>query len=382
MEQCSLTPLADLTIANTVSDLIQGDIREHLPLERIPLQGDVLGLGTTSSLENGELSFLRNASGNSDIWRCIAHNGSIIRLQPGDGSGHFPYVCFTGDVTALRHPVDLGPLKQQAHRSTQELIRAAIEQECKRGALAEAPIYGIRLLAHWEELVITVASKLCMGQQQRNQAFSRDSDEGSQAETSIYDRLQHYRLAPLPPDQPGDPIRYLGRSMQWDCCGFFDREPEQGRVTVPKAGDHLHLHGCSTDLAYGGHVLHDHPNTRLGSIEQLALYPLQTIESLCSDLAIQSLTYGDGQIHFSVSNAGALDVSDVGVAVVVDDRFSDHRYLQIPWMSAGESESFSLAWPLPPGQHSIAVIADPQELVIEPQNRRQNNRMELKVNIP
>ena len=69
MEQCSLTPLADLTIANTVSDLIQGDIREHLPLERIPLQGDVLGLGTTSSLENGELSFLRNASGNSDIWR-------------------------------------------------------------------------------------------------------------------------------------------------------------------------------------------------------------------------------------------------------------------------------------------------------------------------
>ena len=75
-------------------------------------------------------------------------------------------------------------------------------------------------------------------------------------------------------------------------------------------------------------------------------------------------------------------MSDVGVAVVVDDRFSDHRYLQIPWMSAGESESFSLAWTLPPGQHSIAVIADPQELVIEPQNRRQNNRMELKVNIP
>ena len=37
--------MADLTIANTVSDLIQGDIREHLPLERIPLQGDVLGLG-------------------------------------------------------------------------------------------------------------------------------------------------------------------------------------------------------------------------------------------------------------------------------------------------------------------------------------------------
>ncbi len=230
--------------------------------------------------------------------------------------------------------------------------------------------------------MITVASKLCMGQQQRNHSFSRDSDAGSQAETSIYDRLHHYRLAPLPPEKPGDPIRYLGKSMQWDCCGFFDCEPERGRVTVPKAGDHLHLHGCSTDLAYGGHVLHDHPNTRLGSIEQLVLYPLQTIESLCSDLAIQTLTYRDEQIHFSFSNAGALDVSDVGVAVVVDDRFSDHRYLQIPWMNAGASESYSLSWPLPPGEHSIAVIADPQELVIEPRNRRQNNRMDLKVNIP
>ena len=51
-------------------------------------------------------------------------------------------------------------------------------------------------------------------------------------------------------------------------------------------------------------------------------------------------------------------------------------------MDAGTSESYSLAWPLPPGQHSIAVVADPQELVIEPQNRRQNNRMDLRVNLP
>ena len=377
-----LTVVADLTIANTVSDLIQGDVREHLPLERIPLQGDVLGLGTTSSLENGELTFLRNASGNSDIWRCIAHNGSIIRLQPGDGSGHFPYVCFTGDVTALRRPVELGPLQQMAHLPVQEVISAAIEQERHRGALEEAPIYGIRLLAHWDELVITVASKLCMGQQRRNQGFSSGSDDGTQAEMSIYDMLQHYRLSPLPPDQPDDPIRYLGKSMQWDCCGFFDCEPERGRVTVPKAGDHLHLHGCSTDLAYGGHVLHDHPNTRLGSIEHLVLYPLRTIESLCSDLAINQLSYAEGQIHFSVINAGALDVSDVGVAVVVNDRFHDHRYLQIPWMDAGASQSYSLTWPLPPGQHSIAVVADPQELVIEPQKRRQNNRMDLTVHLP
>ena len=373
--------MADLTIANTVSDLIQGDVREHLPLERIPLQGDVLGLGTTSSLENGELTFLRNASGNSDIWRCIAHNGSIIRLQPGDGSGHFPYVCFTGDATELRRPVELSSLKQLEQQPIQDIISSAIKQQRNRGALEDAPIYGIRMLAHWDELVITVASKLCMGQQRRNQGFSSGSDHGTQAETSIYDMLQHYRLAPLPPDQPGDPISYLGKSMQWDCCGFFDCEPEQGRVTVPKAGDHLHLHGCSTDLAYGGHVLHDHPHTRPGRIEQLVLYPLQSIESLCSDLAINHLNYEKGQIQFSVTNAGALDVSDVGVAVIVNDRFSDHRYLQIPWMNAGASESYSLAWQLPPGQHSISVIADPQELVIEPQNRRQNNRMDLKVNI-
>ena len=376
-----MTVVADLTIANTVSDLIQGDVREHLPLERIPLRGDVLGLGTTSSLENGELTFLRNASGNSDIWRCIAHNGSIIRLQPGDGSGHFPYVCFTGDVTTLRRSVDLEPLKHLEQRPIQEVIDAAIQQERKRGVLEEAPIYGIRMLAHWDELVITVASKLCMGQRSRNEVFSSGSDDGTQAETSVYDRLQHYRLAPIPPNQPGDPISYLGKSMQWDCCGFFDCEPEQGRVTVPKAGDHLHLHGCSTDLAHGGHVLHDHSNTRLGRIEQLVLYPLQTIESLCSDLSINQLTYANGQIHFNVTNAGALDVSDVGVAVVVNDRFSDHRYLQIPWMDAGASESYNLAWELPRGEHSITVVADPQELVIEPRNRRQNNRMDLTVTI-
>ena len=373
--------MADLTIANSVSDLIQGDIHEHLPLERIPLQGDVLGLGTTSSLENGELTFLRNEAGNSDIWRCISHNGSIVRLQPGDGSGHFPYVCFTGDVTALRRPVELSLLEHMGNFPIQEVISAAIEQERNRGTLEEAPIYGIRMLASWDELVITVASKLCMGQQRRNRGFSSGSEDGTKAEQSIYDMLQHYRLSPLPPDQPGDPISYLGRSMQWDCCGFYDCEPERGRVTVPKAGDHLHLHGCSTDLAYGGHVLHEHPNTRLGRIERLVLYPLQSIQSICSDLAINQLSYEEGQIHFRVINAGSLDVSDVGVAVIVNDRFSDHRYLQIPWMDAGASESYSLAWTLPAGRHSISVIADPQELVIEPQNRRQNNRMDLNLDI-
>ena len=98
-------------IANTVSDLIQGDVREHLPLERIPLQGDVLGLGTTTSLDNGELTFLQQAGSDSTtIWKCEASSGGIRALRPGDGSGHFPYVCFSGDATALRTPVDLALL--------------------------------------------------------------------------------------------------------------------------------------------------------------------------------------------------------------------------------------------------------------------------------
>jgi hypothetical protein len=64
--------------------------------------------------------------------------------------------------------------------------------------------------------------------------------------------LQHYRLAAIDPADPADPIRYLGSSLLWDCCGFYDTEPETGRVTVPEAGAHLHLHGCSLDLRYGG----------------------------------------------------------------------------------------------------------------------------------
>ena len=37
--------VADLTIANSVVNLIQGDIQEPLPMTHIPLAGDVLGLG-------------------------------------------------------------------------------------------------------------------------------------------------------------------------------------------------------------------------------------------------------------------------------------------------------------------------------------------------
>ena len=374
--------VADLTIANSVVNLIQGDIQEHLPMKHIPLAGDVLGLGTTTSIDNGELTFLQNRDNTSAIWRCIAHDGSIVRLSPGDGSSNFPYVCFTADATALRRPVQLSKLGAQEGRPLQELVEAAIKAGRQQGTLEDAPVYGVRLVAHWQELVITVASKLCMGQQRRNKGLVTSNANPATAERSIYDMLQHYRLSPLSQEDTNDPIRYLGRSMHWDCCGFFDTEPERGRVTVPQAGAHLHLHGCSTDLAYGGHLHHEHAISRLGALDSLVLYPLRTIQKLSSDLAIEQLRYDKGLIHFRAVNLGALDVNDVGISVVLDDSYSSHRYVRIPWMDAGGSEDFAMAWELTPGAHQIEVIADPEERVIEAARGRENNRLLLKLVVP
>ena len=374
--------MADLTIANTVSDLIQGDIREHLPLERIPLQGDVLGLGTTTSVDNGELTFLQDSASTSAIWRCVAHDGSIIKLSPGDGSGHFPYVCFTRDASNLRRPVAIESLGPTEDVPLQTLVAEAITQGQRAGTLESAPIYGVRMMTHWHELVITVASKLCMGQQRRNMKVATSDAGTSTSGQSIYDTLQHYRLSPEPAENSNDPIRYLGRAMHWDCCGFFDTDPELGRVTVPQPGAHLHLHGCSTDLSYGGHLHHEHASTRLKQLERLWLYPLQSLSSLGSDMAIEHLNYDNGLLRFRVVNAGEMDVSDVGVAVVINDRYSSHRYIRIPWLSAGEHEDFTVELPLPSGKQLIKVIADPEEIVIEAENGRNNNRMDLDVHIP
>ncbi|MFM7238029.1 MAG: hypothetical protein ACKOZN_00270 [Cyanobium sp.] len=376
---------ADLWIANTVSDLIQGDVREHLPLERIPLSGDVLGLGTTTSLDNGELTFLQQeGAASTTIWKCEASSGGIRALRPGDGSGHFPYVCFSGDATALRTPLstaELAHLMTPAGQPLQELVGEAIARLRGEGRLAEAPIYGLRLLARWQSLVITVASKLCMGQQRRNTAIARSAASEATAAQSIYQLLQHYRLAAHDPGDPADPIRYLGASLQWECCGIYDTDPEQGRVTVPQRGAHLHLHCCSTDLRHGGHLHHEHPGSQLAELERLVLYPLQRIHSLASDLGVEELRFEAGAAQFRVVNRGALDVSDVGVAVVVDDRYSSHRYLRLPWLAAGDAETFTVPLELVPGRHRLEVIADPQLEILERPELQANNRLALEVEV-
>lgn len=371
---------ADLWIANTVTDLIQGDVREHLPLERIPLQGDVLGLGTTTSLDNGELTFLQHGA-DTTIWKCEASSGGIRPLRGGDGSAHFPYVCFSGDVTELRVPVHLAALGDSTGRPLQELVGEAIGRLLREGTLPAAPIYGLRLLSRWQRLVITVASKLCMGQQRRNTTIASSAVSEATAGQSLYQLLQHYRLAPEDPGGPADPIRYLGRSLQWECCGFYDTDPQQGRVTVPQQGAHLHLHGCSTDLRHGGHLHHEHRESQLEQLERLVLYPLQQLHSLASDLGVDRLRYGDATLQFRVYNRGALDVSDVGVALVIDDRYSSHRYLRLPWLAAGAEEQFSVPLELAPGRHRLEVIADPHLEILERPELQANNRQMLEVEL-
>jgi len=371
----------DLWIANTISDLIQGDVNEHLPLEAIPLHGDVLGLGTTTSVDNGELTFLRNEAGDTTIWKCQASDGGIRALHSGDGSAHFPYVCFSGEASALRVVVDPAELGAVAGQPLQQLVGEAISRLQSQGRLAEAPIYGLRAELEWDALVITVASKLCMGQQRRNVGIARSEVSEGTAGRSIYQLLQHYRLAPEDPGDPSDPIRYLGRSLEWDSCGFYDGDPLSGRVTVPQEGAHLHLHGCSLDLRHGGHLHHEHPQSRLRSVRRLALYPLQTLHHLASDLAVEQVHYSGGALQFQVVNRGALDVSDVGVAVVIDDRYSDHRYLRLPWLAAGESERFTLPLELAPGRHRLEVIADPEQQILEAPEQQANNRAGLEVRL-
>jgi hypothetical protein len=354
-----------------VTDLVQGDVREHLPMERIPLLGDVLGLGTTTSVDNGELVFLHHSGEDrTRLFKGQAFDASVQELRANEGSYHFPYVCFTDDAEALRHAIDPAVLGPADGRPLEHLIAAAIAQ-----LAMPHTVMGIRLGARWHSLVITVASKLCMGQQRRNALVSPTSGLG----TGLYEMLQHYLLAEGPSDDPH--LHFLGQERQWECCGFYDPEPELGRVTLPVPGAHLHIHGCSTNLRRGGHLHHEHPATRLWEIEWLLLYPFCRLESLGADLAVEELLWEVGELRFRVANVGALDVSDVGVVVVVDDRYSSRRFLRLPWLPAGARESFAVPLALPSGAHAVEVVVDPEGDVIEPEATRGNNKRELRLTI-
>jgi len=394
--------MTSLHIANTIRDLIQGDVQEHLPLERIPLAGDVLGLGTSSGWDNGELTFLcadpslagalSQAPASADpasrppvhsrVYKSEPHNGGIRRLEAGSGLQHFPYVCFSDDATAQRRPVPPELLAGAAGRPLQAVVAEAIAAMRADGSLEEAPIYGLRLLSRWRSLVITVASKLCLGQLRRNEGIARLEPLGAGSGgvgASIYDRLPHFRLSEIDPGDPADPVRWLSDSLQWEGCGFFDTQPELARVTVPAPEAHLHLHGCSTDLRHGGHLHHEHPGTSLAAIAWLVLYPLQRIRTLGSDLAVQDLSWRQGEACFTVLNQGSLDASEVGVAVVLNDRYSDHRYLRLPWLAAGEAERVTMPLALGPGRQRLEVIVDPERQILEQEAQQGNNRLVLEI---
>jgi len=394
--------MTSLHIANTIRDLIQGDVQEHLPLERIPLAGDVLGLGTSSGWDNGELTFLcddpslagalSQAPASADpasrppvqsrVYKSEPHNGGIRRLEAGSGLQHFPYVCFSDDATAQRRPVPPELLAGAAGRPLQAVVAEAIAAMRAEGSLEEAPIYGLRLLSRWRSLVITVASKLCLGQLRRNEGIASLQPLGAGGGgvgASIYDRLPHFRLSEIDPGDPADPVRWLSDSLQWEGCGFFDTQPELARVTEPAPEAHLHLHGCSTDLRHGGHLHHEHPGTSLAAIAWLVLYPLQRIRTLGSDLAVQDLSWRQGEACFTVLNQGSLDASDVGVAVVLNDRYSGHRYLRLPWLAAGEAERVTMPLALGPGRQRLEVIVDPERQILEQEAQQGNNRLVLEI---
>jgi hypothetical protein len=49
---------------------------------------------------------------------------------------------------ALRRPVQLSTLGAQEGRPLQELVEAAIKAVRQQGTLEDAPVYGVRLVAH------------------------------------------------------------------------------------------------------------------------------------------------------------------------------------------------------------------------------------------
>ena len=327
--------------------------------------------------------------GRSRVYKAQPEAGGVEELVPGEGLHHFPYVCFSADSSGLGQALtaeDLQALAVEPGEALQAVIARAIAVLKADQRLPEAPVYGLRLVSRWSSLVYTVASKLCLGERRRNRTVTVAEEGAPHGDgRSIYAALKHFRVGDAAMAAGIAAIRDLGASPAWDGCGVWDTQPQLGRLTVPVAGEHLHLHGCSLDLRHGGHLHHEHAGSSLVGLDSLVIYPFSTITHLGSDLAVEALAWkpgiggasGEGNLVFRIHNRGQLDVSDVGVAVVVDDLYSSHCYVRLPWLTAGESEEFALPFRLAPGGHRLEVLADPHADIIEPAADQANNRATL-----
>lgn len=345
-----------LYVANTITDLVVGDISQHLPIQRLPLTGDVVGLGTTTSIDNGELSFIYNTQlDQTQIYKGNPNNAAAELQSPTSELIHFPYVCYTSNANPQR--INISPDQLPSHHGKlQPMIEALLDQE---GITSE--FCGIRLRVSWRSLVITVASKLCLWQQRRYGEIAQ-----SVTAASVYGNLQHFKLGDQPSEQ--SQIRYLGQVSDWYLSGFYARQPENGLVTVPQAGQNLHIHGCSVELSHGGHVHHEHPETELLHVHELYLYPIHQVQTLKTDLNIQNAVTQGSQLSFEIHNIGQLDASNVDVDVVANNQYQGKRFFRLPWLVAGSFQSIQLdlqTLPLQPGRNQITILVDPNNIILE-----------------
>ncbi|WP_330204179.1 CARDB domain-containing protein [Cyanobacterium sp. DS4] len=365
--------MAKLFVANTITDLILGDIDEHLPINRIPLSGTVLGLGTTTATDNGELVFLPNFEQNkTSIYKCNPTDGKTYSLSPTSEVDHFPYVCFTNDIDEEGIEIDVSNFNI-TNSSLTEIITQSINQ-CG----VKASYYGVYIKSIWSSVVLTIASKLCLWQWARMKNFV--SDEIFSAEDNIYTSLQHFYCADQ--EQTDNPMKYLGKANSWQLIGMYASEPKTGLVTVPQPNQNLHIHGICTEKNWGGHVHHEHKMSKLLRIDSLIIYPLQEVEVIESDLTIKDAVWLDDNLVFTVVNQGLLDVSNLQIHIVPNNQYSSYIGCRIPWLSAGNSFQFNIPKDqikLKTGKNLINIIADPDNLILEANEN--NNILTLEVSI-
>lgn len=333
-----------LFIANSVKDLILGDIYEHLPITKIPLDGNVIGLGTTSLFDNGELVFAwKPSQPQTTICHCRAETSEIVALSPDSELTHFPYVCYTDNATAAEREIQVEGL-------TQGRLKAVIEQGLQQVDPGFS-YYGIRMRVRWRLLLISVASKLCFWQTHK---FSGQQGEG------LYQQLTQYCFAKADPGSSR--AKWLGDHLEWDLCGFYTRIPEHGLVTMPDPNNHLHVHGYSSDRRFGGHILD--ALSELDQVISFQVYPISQVHLLESNLLIKNAEIESGTLRFEIHNQGEMDTENVDVDVVLNNEYNSRSWQRIPLLPAGSSTR--LEFPLPDRRGvTIQIIIDPNNTILE-----------------